>query len=315
MSDEAIPIATARSARETGLGADALARAARRGELARLRRGAYAAADRLTAADAAARHRLLIRAARLAADEEPVFSHESAAALHGIPILGEWPRTVHTTVVPGHGGSSGAVMRTQRRLAPEDVVVTASGALATSPVRTAIDLAASRSLLGGIVAISHVRATGVPPSAFADALGRAGAMNGIGRARLALARSVAGAESVLEVLVVVRCQDYGFAVPELQREVRGTDGRNYRVDFAWLDGRVFGEADGRRKYQDPELLAGRSAEEVVWAEKRREDAIRFACERFLRLGWEDAWRGVGLARLLDAAGVPRVGRRLAALTF
>ncbi len=141
-------------------------------------------------------------------------------------------------------------------------------------------------------------------------------MAGVRRARIAVERSVELAESVLEVLVFVRCEDLGFAVPELQRPVVGVDGGSYRVDYAWRDGRILGEADGRSKYFGADRPSGRAAEEVLWAEKRREDALRAVCDRFIRVSWDDAWAGHPLARRLVAVGVPRVATRgPAMLTF
>jgi len=64
----------------------------------------------------------------------------------------------------------------------------------------------------------------------------------------------------------------------------------------------------------PELLAGRSAGEVVLAEKRREDELRDRARACLRVSWADAWAGTGLQRKLLRAGVPRLVRR-GPLTF
>jgi len=63
------------------------------------------------------------------------------------------------------------------------------------------------------------------------------------------------------------------------------------------------------------MLAGRDAEQVVWQEKRREDAIRGVRGAFGRVGWKDAWEGRGLEQQLIALGVPRPRRRAASLTF
>jgi len=315
MNDEDSPITTVSGARAAGSHSSELARAVRRGQLVRLRRGAYADANSIAKLDGPANQQLLVRAARIAARHEPVFSHESAAALLGIPILGKWPDRVHTTVDLSGGSSSAAVMRTQRSLSPDDVITLPDGSQTTSLARTAVDLAAISSLLSGIVAMSHVRAAGVALAELEHTAERIGPITGIGRVRRAMARSTDGSESVLETLVVTRCQDYGFEPPEQQRRVIGVDGLEYRVDFAWLDGRVLGEADGRAKYRDTAYLNGRMPEQVLWDEKRREDALRPQCDRFFRAIWSDAWSGASLARRLEAVGVPRTGRRLGALTF
>ncbi|NTV39176.1 MAG: hypothetical protein HGA51_04360 [Demequinaceae bacterium] len=67
--------------------------------------------------------------------------------------------------------------------------------------------------------------------------------------------------------------DLGLAHPERQHEIWDGDGHVGRSDFWWAGSRVVGEFDGRVKYgrADP---AGRASEDVLWAEKRREDRIR-----------------------------------------
>ncbi|HWL01045.1 MAG TPA: type IV toxin-antitoxin system AbiEi family antitoxin domain-containing protein [Microbacteriaceae bacterium] len=281
-----------------------------RGELVRIRRGAYARADAWRDLGAADRHRLLVRATREAARGEPVFSHESAAALQRIPIIGTWPSRVHVTAPSGTASSNSTVKRTRRTLPDTSIAIHESGARVTDPVTTVLDLAASRSLLSGIVAISHLRrATGLSCAALEQALAESGIQSGLRRARMAIARSAAASDSPLETIVVVRCHDLGFEPPIQQFAIDGLDGRGYRVDFAWQGGRILAESDGRGKYRDPELLAGRTPDEVLWAEKQRENAISPLCERFLRVTWGDAWAGEGLERALVHAGVPRPGRR------
>ena len=106
--------------------------------------------------------------------------------------------------------------------------------------------------------------------------------------------------------MLVRCDDLGFEAPQQQVVVEARDGRCYRCDFAWRGGEVIGEADGRIKYVDPALRAGRSADAVVFEEKRREDAIREVRRAVLRFTWDDAWTGHRLEQALLAAGVPRL---------
>jgi len=111
---------------------------------------------------------------------------------------------------------------------------------------------------------------------------------------------------------MVRCRDLGFEEPDQQVALAGIDGRVYRCDFAWRDGQVLGEADGRIKYLDDGERPGADA---LWAEKRREDALRFGRRAFVRISWEDAWHGDALATKLDRAGVPRIRRTRHPLTF
>lgn len=69
-----------------------------------------------------------------------------------------------------------------------------------------------------------------------------------------------------------RFQQLGIAVT-LQVPVAARGRGSHYLDFV-LDGLGFwGEADGRSKYLEPGLRGGRSAEEVVYEEKRRSDWI------------------------------------------
>src|SRR4029079_18992923 len=66
----------------------------------------------------------------------------------------------------------------------------------------------------------------------------------------------------------------GIPAPELQFEVYDAAGMLVgTTDFAWRRHRLLGEFDGRSKYGRL-LRPGQTPEEVVWAEKLREDALR-----------------------------------------
>jgi len=314
MSSELDHLVLARDVAAHGESRWQLDRRVARGELVRVRRGAYVAHDVWQGLAPAARHRMLVHATRWAARDEPVFSHESAAAIHGIPFVGDWPSRAHVTAPIGTASSNAAVIRTRRSLDARAIVADKSGMRTTDPITTALDLASSRSLLSGIVAISHVRqARTLSRAVLEAALDALGLQSGRRRAGIAIARSSDASESPLETLVLARCQDLGFESPVQQFPIVGSDGRTYRVDFAWDDGRIVAESDGQGKYRDPELLAGRSSEEVLWAEKRRENAIRAGCEPLVRLTWRDAWTGEALVAALTHARVPRP-RRPRALT-
>ncbi len=295
--------------------ADRLERAAERGEFVRVGWGAYASVDDWEHTSAEARLRTRALAVRAAARSEPVFSHETAAAFLGLPIVGTWPERPTATVSRGGSESNGWVRRVRREAQIGDRIRLESGVLVTSVGRTALDLAGSRSLLSGIVTVSHARRhAGVQLSELDAAIDRLGGAPGAARSRRAVARSTSGSDSPLESLVIARCQDLGFEMPTQQVPVVGSDGVEYRCDFAWMGGTVIGEADGRIKYIDDAFESGSSGAEVLWREKRREDAIRAVRPRFMRFDWQDAWRGAGLERALLTAGVPRP-RRPQALTY
>lgn len=96
----------------------------------------------------------------------------------------------------------------------------------------------------------------------------------------------------------------GFRAPSLQSTIR-TESGSYRCDFCWEEDQVIGEVDGRIKYYDPALLAGRDPGDVVYAEKLREDALRRAGWIVIRWGWKELQNPQLLARRLVQAGVSR----------
>jgi hypothetical protein len=93
----------------------------------------------------------------------------------------------------------------------------------------------------------------------------------------------------------------GIPAPELQFEVYDAAGMLVgTTDFAWRRHRLLGEFDGRSKYGRL-LRPGQTPEEVVWAEKLREDALRrttgFGMERLV---WADLGRPRSTADRLRA---------------
>ena len=87
--------------------------------------------------------------------------------------------------------------------------------------------------------------------------------------------------------------------------------RYWDVDFGWEEEALFGEFDGFGKYHRTEMTKGASAEQVVWEEKKREDAIRAATRRgMVRWPWEVALNLPALRQLLIQGGLqPTRGQR------
>ncbi|MGJ9373609.1 hypothetical protein [Nesterenkonia sp. CF4.4] len=110
-------------------------------------------------------------------------------------------------------------------------------------------------------------------------------------------------ESAGESLSRVRMLDLGFEPPQLQVSFE-LGVALARVDFYWPGVGVVGEFDGKLKYTRGAGLSGAPAEETVWQEKLREDALRARGLKVVRWVWDDLQRpGVLAARLRDA-GVP-----------
>ena len=258
-------------------------------------------------------YRLLVRAISLASSDSLVFSHHSAAVLHGLPIASPWPDSVDILTPDARGGSSRRLVRSHKA-SPDPTAVVVDGMRVTGLRRTVIDLAAACDFVDGVTvvdaALRRAHTTG-SAEAERDALARelqaVGPYRGATRARRAIEFGDHRSESVGESLSRARIAELGFQPPELQVGF-AVGARRYSVDFYWRSVHLIGEFDGRAKYSRSELTKGRSSEQVVWREKQREDSIRAATgARFLRWTWSTALNRNAFAQLLSSSGVPRLG--------
>ncbi len=281
-----------------------LRRALRDGILHRVRRGVYVDGPGWRASEHDARQLIRVRAAA-AVLPEVVFSHRSAAAVWGLPLLGPWPEQVEVVAAAAGGGRSSPGVRRRATSAP--VVPTCrAGLRVTDLARTAVDLACTESLASAVVAVDHaLRSRGLVLERARQELDGRGAARGVRRARRALDLADPRSESVGESLSRVRMAEHGIAAPVLQHELRDRRGAVARVDFWWPGAELVGEFDGRSTYRADEPGDGRTPEERVWAEKVREDRLRALGVRVVRWTWTDAWLGEPMADRLRAAGVAR----------
>ncbi|MGY1671233.1 type IV toxin-antitoxin system AbiEi family antitoxin domain-containing protein [Geodermatophilus sp. SYSU D00710] len=111
----------------------------RRGELTRLRPGAYLTDP--SSLDAVARHRHLVVATVAALRRPAVVSHQSAAVLWGLPLWGVPLGRVHVTRRPPASSEVGRYLRCHVARLPDDEVTTVDGVVVATPARTALDLA------------------------------------------------------------------------------------------------------------------------------------------------------------------------------
>ncbi|WLP92455.1 hypothetical protein [Gordonia sp. NB41Y] len=123
-------------------------------------------------------------------------------------------------------------------------------------------------------------------------VGRMTGLHGMPTVRLAIEHSVEVSGSVGESLSRAIMLEEGVPVPELQVLVELADGSTKFGDFGWRDaeGRlcVVGEFDGRFKYhRESAASGGRLAEDVIYDEKLREDAIRDCGIIVVRWTWDD----------------------------
>jgi len=293
---------------DLGFNARAIARAVSLGQLVRIRRGIYVEASRYAQLEPDGVHRLLVCATETVKGPA-VVSHESAAAMHQLPMIGQWPSVVHATAPGAAGGSSSRGIHKHTSL-NEPEIVTINGVVVTSLERTLIDVASKRSLVVSTAMIDKaLRDKKTSKDALWTELIDAGARPGSKRAGFAIDFADGRSGSEGESLSRARMWELGFEAPQLQIVVEVGRSR-FEVDFGWEGVALFGEFDGAIKYTRAAILAGREPGEVVMNEKSREDSIRAETGRsFVRWTWDDAISPQKFERKLAAAGVPRVTRR------
>jgi predicted transcriptional regulator of viral defense system len=311
--------------REVGVSPESVRRLCAQGVLHAVRHGVYVPGEHWRAADAAERYRLLVRATSLAAARPPVLSHHSAAVLHGLPLIGTWPETVHTSTPDARGGSS-TRFTTAHRGAPAEFLQTIDGCQVTSLARTLVDVAATSPFLVAVTMLDHAlrveaerverehsRAeTGIsasPPALSKEELyaelERVNPRTGRRRAEQAIGFASPLSANPGESLSRVRIFQLGFVAPELQVCFPAILGANAYVDFFWRRVQKIGEFDGFLKYGAGPVLAGRDPSSVVWQEKQREDALRARVRSFDRWGWDLALAPQRFHAFLTERGVPR----------
>lgn len=280
--------------------------------LARVFPGHYVDADEWEARWPEDRHRLRVLAS---AFRSPglVYSHESAAALWGLPLAGSWPDRVTVTNGATSGGRSTPNIRRHSTDADRVEIVEHAGLLVTSPRQTVLDLARTRAFTDGVTAADAAlhRRHGTPlllRDELAEALEQLSGRPGCQRARQVVQFSSPLADSPAESASRVQFHVLGFPAPELQHSMR-VDGRRYEADFWWPEHSHWAECDGDVKYTDAGLRGARSPEQVVIDEKDRENAIRRHVAAFSRWRAQQAFRPRELYRILRSAGLPTVGTR------
>jgi predicted transcriptional regulator of viral defense system len=299
---------TSREALAAGYVVDDIKAALRSRRWVRLRKGVYTSRDRLVAADERERHLLDCVAVLLSLDAGPVLSHASAARLHHLVVPSSEPPDVRVT--DGDEWRRGRGYRVARAALPPGDVVPWLAFGATSVARTLVDCAREWSQLQSVVTVDAALHDGlVRRPELAAAVHAARHRAGASDAARAVGLSDGRAESPLETEGRLALLAAGLPAPELQVQLHDSSGFVARVDAWYDDAAVALEFDGRVKYLDPH--DGRSAGEVLWQEKRREDQVRGLDVRFVRVAKADmgpAWPGVA-ARIRGLLATPPAGPR------
>ena len=295
----------------TGAGVDAATgastrRAAARGELLRLRRGDYVDTASWNGASQHDRHRAFVHALMRSQPDDLIVSHASAVALLGLPWIGSFGERL---VVSDPARDRGQVKATTQRVGTASRVpdtVRIDGIAVTSPIVTAVDVALREHPWRAIVVLDAVLRRGEARDALLAELDRRPGARARARARDLIEHADAAAESPGESITRWGAHVLGAPEPVLQHEFPNDWGGTERVDLFFPGSGTVVEFDGVAKYTDPRYRGGRSSQEVVVAEKRREDRLRAQHDvrGFARVGWADSMPGGQLPRRLLEAGVP-----------
>jgi hypothetical protein len=283
---------------ESGMSERDIAHALARGALVRIRRGWYVDAEDWRGLWNEGRHLLAVLAAHNDSSyAAPPFCFESAAVIHGLPLYRMTSSVVHSLIgATSHSRTKTGVARHSLHVDSGDVTEV-SGLRCTTMDRTILDVAQRMPLEAAVASADaalrrvavrdHRQQEEVAEDWRRGLLDRAARIStrGIRQARRVIAFADGRAQLPGESVSRLYLHRLGFRGIGLQTHVLGPDGEDYWTDFAFPEARVFGEFDGVGKYLAEELRGGRTIEQVVLAEKRREDAIRGVTGwRFVR--WE-----------------------------
>jgi hypothetical protein len=278
-----------------GISLDRLRTLARRGELVRLRRGVYATAETVAAAadDKARRHALAVRAV-LAQAPEAVASHESAALIHGLPLLHEPPDGAVSVTRPAgrYRGTSGTGVRQHTAQIPRNHQTTVHDALVTTAGRTTIDLARTLPFMDAVVvADAAIRSVKTRKAELSKVIAECERWPGVDQARRVVTFSSGHSGSALESCARVVFDAFGLPPPELQAKIVtgarvDAEGKvvvigefhEYRVDFLWRDRKTVAETDGLMKYD-----SGQAAIRQL----QRDRLIREAGYQVVHITWKE----------------------------
>lgn len=274
---------TTRALLATGMTEKALAQKVRSGEITRILRGVYTRADRWR--EASDRERLIARhiAVWKKARFPFVFSHVSAALLHGVSML-RLPDRIHITT-PGRVFPNDPLIAAHAR--PDALVEGARyqhGRHMTPLVVTAFECSLILPVREGLVIMDQVLARSKDKSLVEGLVERGRRRHGIGRAGQVLELADSRCQSVAETLTrYVLCMP-GLPAPVPQQPVSTREGVKY-LDFGWPEFTLGLEFDGKSKYFDYG-----PTDQVVFMERHREKLIEAQGWKVLRTDWNEVTR-------------------------
>lgn len=251
-----------------------------------------------------------------------VFCGPSASLALGCDVSYSQQRPLHVMLESGSVSAQTALVTHHRLTLNTDDArerpLEVRGLRVTPLLRTILDSLRWMGFREGMVVADWAMGTrGVAWQDFVEyAYHRIGSCRGVRSALSTFVRATGLAESGGESIARAVMIEQGYLLPAQQVEVPDPlrPGRTFRVDFVWVraDGRVIvGECDGLRKLLDPKMTGGRTPQQVLLDQRKREGLITAYDVSVLRFTYEEAAGVSELVRKLDLYGVPRLGSPLA----
>lgn len=289
-----------------------------RREWVRLRRGAYAPRHLVESLDPAGRHVLLVRAVVGNLSGRVVVSGCSALAVQNVPLWGVDLGEVHVHRDPDKTSRREARVVHHLGEMPDDDVLERDGLLVARPERAVVEACRRATFEAGVVMADGGRRTlRFDLDRAFDLLERQRDCAGCRTASRALRFSDHRAETVGESRARVLMSRLGLPRPELQVRITDDTGDLIGIaDFRIAEHATVVEFDGKQKYgralyETSGRIEDVDVGEVVWREKRREDAIRDEGNEFVRLVWSELDGKDGPVRARFLRAFARAARRSA----
>lgn len=272
--------------------------AIRHGHAVRVRRDAYVLADLWRSARPSEQLALRTRAV-LRTRPGDLASHQSALALHGLPL---WGSPTDVVDLLSHVTRTRTASGVRTNPGPVVEAVDVGGCNAVDIGTAVAQVAARDGLVPALVPLDRALHERMCRLSQVDAAGEVLALGPLGRTRIAavVSRADKDCESVGETRTRVVLQDLGYA-PRSQVRLYDVDGFIGRVDFLVEDAVVL-EFDGLVKYE------GANGRQALAAEKRREERLTATGCIVIRLVWSDLDHPERIRAMIESAR-RRIARR------
>ena len=294
-----VPVASTRQLAAAGLEDRTLTSAVRDGVISRLRRGAYIQTSQWNLAKPWERDSLRIQAHYESTDGTACYSHTSAARLHSCQVWNGGALVHVTTQYANSSTSAGADVLTHRfPLDPAEIRILqmpdGRDIQVTSLERTVVDCARILRPDAATVIGDAALRKGAELARMLRTLEESPVKRGSRRAANVLELLDGRSESAGETRTRLLLRSFGMYGFQPQYQLPTGSGL-FRADFADPDRRIIIEFDGKAKYSDYG-----PTDQVLLAERSRENALAEAGWTFLRVEWKQLDAPVQLRRRLVA---------------